>query len=276
MSIDPWALPPLQFWKRSMLWRYLLILPFKLLVVAPLLVASSFVYIILLPYDSWISPFLQRMAFWFWRLFLGVSLEVKDLRGGSHVKPKIAVLNHSSYIDGFIVGSVVYKFRTIAASWAFQTPIYGHWLRASKSVPLYRDKKNGKNAALIHSDSSDFTITLTSEGTMTNGKGLIQFRTGAFLGRTEVQPIVIQYLNKEFNNCWIKSTSPLWKHLLMVISQPYNPVRATLLAPYLPSEAEKDDPKLYSENVRKYMSEQSGLPLIDASYKQSPALMTTN
>ena len=107
---------------------------------------------------------------------------------------------------------------------------------------------------------------------MTNGKGLIKFRTGAFIGKTAVQPIVIRYLNKEFNNCWIKTTSPLWKHLVMTISQTRNPVRAYLLEPYRPSEEEKENPVLYRENVRKYMSEKTGTPLIDATYKESPAL----
>ena len=45
-----------------------------------------------------------------------------------------------------------------------------------------------------------------------------------------------------------------------------------MLEPYLPSEEERNDPRLYSENVRKHMSEQTGLPLIDAGYKESPAL----
>jgi lysophosphatidylcholine acyltransferase/lyso-PAF acetyltransferase len=272
MAIDPWVLPPLNFWKGSMIWKYLLILPFKILVVAPLLVACSSTYIALLPYDLPISRALHRATFWFWRMFLSLSLKVVDHRTGPRRKLKIAVLNHTSYMDGFMVGSVVYKFRTIAASWAFDAPLYGHWLRASHSVPLYRDDKKRNIAAQIHADDSDSTATLTSEGTMTNGKGLIKFRTGAFIGRAEVQPIVIQYLNEDFDNCWIKSTSPLWKHLIMAISQVKNPVKVTLLEPYQPSEEEMADPNLYSENVRRRMSEKTGLPLIDATYKESPAL----
>jgi lysophosphatidylcholine acyltransferase/lyso-PAF acetyltransferase len=259
-----------------MLWKYLLILPFKVLLVCPLMVCSSLFYILLMPYTLPFSRFMHRLTFWSWRLFLGVSLEVRDLRSDPSWKPKIAVLNHASYLDGFIVGSVFYKFRTVSASWAFDTPIYGQWLRASKSVPLYRDKKNPNTAAEIYGDSCDATITLATEGTMTNGKGLIKFRTGAFIGGIAVQPVVIQYLNKDFSNCWIKASSPLWKHLLMVISQTRNPVRVHLLERYTPSEEEKQSPVLYSENVRKYMSEESGMPLIDATYKESPALREFN
>ena len=272
MTIDPWELSPLRFWRRDMIWKYMLVLPFKLLVAAPVLVVVSSVYILLLPYDLPVSRFLHRLTFWSWRFFLGVSLEVIDQRSNPDVRTKIAVLNHASYIDGFIVGSVVYKFRTIAASWAFDTPIYGHWLKATESIPLYRDDKSRNNAARIHEDDSDFTITLTSEGTMTNGRGLIKFRTGAFVGKADVQPIIIRYLNKDFDNCWIKTSSPLWKHLIMTISQPRNPVRVYLLEPYSPSQEEAENPILYSENVRKYMAEKTGLPLLDATYKESPAL----
>jgi lysophosphatidylcholine acyltransferase/lyso-PAF acetyltransferase len=270
--IDPWELPPLEFWAGRMLWRYLLILPFKVVFVLPLLAVSSFFYIVLLPYSLPFSALLHSLTFWTWRLFLGISLEVRDLRSDPNRKTKITVLNHASYMDGFVVGSVFKKFRTIAAFWAFSLPIYGQWLKASKSIPLYRAKENKNNAALIHEDDSDSTITLTVEGTMTNGKGLIKFRTGAFIGKTEVQPLVLQYLNKKFNTCWIKTSSPLWKHLIMAVSQVRNPVRITFLEPYFPSDEEKEQPALYSENVRKYMSEQSGLPLIDANYKDSPTL----
>ncbi|MFT5679627.1 MAG: 1-acyl-sn-glycerol-3-phosphate acyltransferase [Myxococcota bacterium] len=271
-DIDPWELPPLDFWAGRMLWKYLLILPFKVFFALPLMTVSSFFYIVFLPYSLPFSKVLHRLTFWAWRLFLGISLEIRDLRSDPHRRTKITVLNHASYMDGLVVGSVFYKFRTIAAFWAFSLPIYGHWLKASKSIPLYRAKENKNNAALIHADDSDSTITLTVEGTMTNGKGLIKFRTGAFIGKAEVQPVVLQYLNDEFNTCWVKMTSPLWKHLIMAISQVRNPVKVTFLEPYFPSDEEKENPTLYSENVRKYMSEQTGLPLIDATYKDSPVL----
>jgi 1-acyl-sn-glycerol-3-phosphate acyltransferase len=251
---------------------HLLILPFKVFVVAPMVIVSSFCYIYLLAYDLPISKFLHKMAFWFWRLFFGIVLKVDDLRSDQKKRPKIIVLNHASYMDGFIVGSIVYKYRTISASWAFDTPIYGQWLKASHSVPLYRDKKKGNTTSQIYNDTSDFIITLASEGTMTNGKGLIEFRTGAFIGKTEVLPIVIKYLNTEFNNSWIKGSSPMWKHLIMLISQLRNPVEVCIMEPYIPTEKEKNDPSLFSQNVRRYMSEQSGLPMIDVSYKESPAL----
>ena len=271
-AINPWELPPLRFWQPRMLWRYLLILPFKLLVVAPLVLATSFGYIRLLPFKLRIARRIHSLTFICWRLFLGIKLEVEDRRSDPTKMAKIAVFNHASYIDGFIVGSIIYKFRTIAASWAFNAPLYGPWLKASHSIPLYRDKPNRNIAAQIHDDASDYTMTLTPEGTMTNGKGIIKFRTGAFIGKTAVQPIVFQYQNPKFNNCWIKTTSPMWKHLIMTISQTRNPVRVCILPAYVPSEEEQADPKLFAENVRRTIAEASGLPLIDATYKDSPAL----
>ena len=69
-DIDPWELPPLDFWAGRMLWKYLLILPFKVFFVLPFMAVVSTFYIVLLPYSLPFSRALHRLTFWAWRLFL--------------------------------------------------------------------------------------------------------------------------------------------------------------------------------------------------------------
>lgn len=52
-------------------------------------------------------------------------------------------------------------------------------------------------------------VILFPEGTTTNGKALISFKTGAFSPGLPVQPMVIKYPHKYVNPCWCDQGGPL-------------------------------------------------------------------
>lgn len=60
------------------------------------------------------------------------------------------------------------------------------------------------------------------QGTTTNGKLLLPFKTGAFLAGVPVQPCVIKYKNNRVSPSW-DSINALW-HVFLVLANPIHSV----------------------------------------------------
>ncbi|KAL5987107.1 hypothetical protein ACLOJK_041103 [Asimina triloba] len=87
-------------------------------------------------------------------------------------------------------------------------------------------------------------VIIFPEGTTTNGEFLLPFKTGGFLSKTPVLPVILRYPYQRF--------SPAWES----ISGFVNYMEVTYLPAYYPSEEEKQDPRLYAINVRKLMAKE--------------------
>lgn len=53
--------------------------------------------------------------------------------------PLVVVANHESFLDGFVVGSVLMKRQAtfLAAPWLYSTPVVGAFVRAVGAIPAY-------------------------------------------------------------------------------------------------------------------------------------------
>lgn len=69
-------------------------------------------------------------------------------------------------------------------------------------------------------------VMLFPEGTTTNGKAIISFKTGAFSPGLPVQPMVIKYPHKYVNPCWCDQGGPLVV-LLQLMTQFVNYMEVT-------------------------------------------------
>lgn len=49
---------------------------------------------------------------------------------------------------------------------------------------------------------TDFIVNFTAEGTTTNGDFLLPFKTGAFLARVPVLPVILRYPYQRFSLAW--------------------------------------------------------------------------
>jgi lysophosphatidylcholine acyltransferase/lyso-PAF acetyltransferase len=96
-------------------------------------------------------------------------------------------------------------------------------------------------------------MLLFPEGTTTNGRYLLPFRTGAFLAGSPVQPVVLEYHEGRVSPAW-ESMDAL-HHVWLILTIPIHRVTAIQLPVYTPSKEEVADPTLYASNVRKYMLE---------------------
>lgn len=90
-----------------------------------------------------------------------------------------------------------------------------------------------------------------SEGSTTNGRGIMKFRPGIFRLARPVQPVLLNYPHKHCNLAWDTCTISylLWRSM----SQFTIPVDMYYLPLYEPNDAEREDPNLFAENVRQAM-----------------------
>lgn len=143
-------------------------------------------------------------------------------------------------------------------------------------------------------------VAVAPEGTTKFKHCLLRFSKGAFLPGQPVLPILFKYRHKHFNCGWGLCNTPL--HMVRpcflsgvrlplqtedrdgtdnlsvtclqyrMITQFVNHLELEILEPYLPSEEEKVNPWLYSENVRQLMAERLGCPMVNQGASEHDAL----
>eukprot|EP00803_Ostreobium_quekettii_P008157 evm.model.scf_3012.1 EVM.evm.TU.scf_3012.1 scf_3012:3275-11455(+) len=197
---------------------------------------------------------------------------------------KLSIFNHVSYVDSFIMVALFAPAGLSKASNA-EYPIIGRCVRSLQNiyVPDNRQIKKEKNGAQLPKTESISTqitkrvtdprypmLAVAPEGTCGDGRSVMKFRTGAFVAGVPVLPVVLKYHNNGVNPAW--GIVDLGMHVLRVLCQFYNAVDVHILPPYMPSEAEKKDPMLYANNVRKLMADTLKAPMVEHMYNHFYAL----
>ena len=103
-------------------------------------------------------------------------------------------------------------------------------------------------------------LVIFPEGTSHSGKSLLHFKSGAFQPGVPVQPVIVRHHYRHMNVAWSGVTEGMWDAFKRVTSQWYNSMSIEYLPLYYPSEAEQNNPQLYADHVRRYMSDLSGIP----------------
>lgn len=101
------------------------------------------------------------------------------------------------------------------------------------------------------------------EGTTTNGRFLLPFRTGAFLAGAPVQPVIVSYRRTRVNPAWETISAP--RHIFLMLAQPTHAVTVYELPVWVPNEEEQGDPVLYAARVRRAMLAAGDFSPLDAS-----------
>merc|ERR1719500_2137161 len=125
------------------------------------------------------------------------------------------------------------------------------------------------------------TQLFAAEGTTATGTELLQFKKGPFIPGVPIQVYLMdfpEWMDRITGNIgptrsctrgtgwagWGEDISFLyliWHNL----TTPWQPVRVKILPEYHPSTEEINDPKLYANNLQKYVSEVSGIPISKCS-----------
>ncbi|TYJ49269.1 hypothetical protein E1A91_A01G122700v1 [Gossypium mustelinum] len=186
------------------------------------------------------------------------------------VRPGAIVSNHLSYLD--VLYHMSSSFPSFVAKKAVsKLPLVGLIGKCLGCVFVQRESKSSdfKGVAGIvtdrvrnaHQNELAPMILLFPEGTTTNGDFLLPFKTGAFLAGAPVMPVILRYSYRRFSPAW-ESISGV-RHVVFLLCQFVNNLEVTRLPIYHPSQQEKDNPKLYANNVRKLMAAEGDLIVSD-------------
>ncbi|TXG52269.1 hypothetical protein EZV62_021438 [Acer yangbiense] len=185
-------------------------------------------------------------------------------------RPGAIISNHVSYLD--ILYHMSSSFSSFVAKRSVaKLPLVGLISKCLGCVYVQRESKSSDFKGVsgvvtdrvkeAHQDKSAPLMMLFPEGTTTNGDFLLPFKTGAFLARVPVLPVILRYPYKRFSPAWDSIAGA--RHVLLLLCQFVNHMEVTRLPVYNPSQQEKDDPKLYAENVRRLMATEGNMIMSD-------------
>ncbi|KAK4390670.1 Lysophospholipid acyltransferase LPEAT1 [Sesamum angolense] len=185
-------------------------------------------------------------------------------------RPGAIISNHVSYLD--ILYHMSSSFPSFVAKRSVaKLPLVGLISKCLGCVYVQRELKSSDfkgvsgivNERIREAHQNKFApkMMLFPEGTTTNGDYLLPFKTGAFLAKAPVLPVILRYPYQRFSPAWDSISGA--RHVILLLCQFANYMEVTRLPVYRPSEQEKEDPKLYAENVRKLMAQEGNLILSD-------------
>lgn len=213
------------------------------------------------------APFSERIAH-------------RQPKHGDEVRAYVIVANHLGYID-ILVLLATYKGAFVAKGECEQAPVIGlcaralqcMFVQAGKSLTTQlihriratyechnRRKESGSGCRGCPSCMSNLVVF--AEGTTTNGTAMIPFRSGVFNAGLPVQPVCVRLPYTSFNPTW--ETIRFREHIYRLMTQFRNRVHCTQLPVYVPSEAERVNPRLFATNVQAEIAgvlQQSIIPL---------------
>ncbi|XP_028757648.1 lysophospholipid acyltransferase LPEAT1-like isoform X2 [Neltuma alba] len=184
--------------------------------------------------------------------------------------PGVIISNHVSYLD--ILYHMSSSFPSFVAKRSVaRLPLIGLISKCLGCVYVQRESKSSDFKGVsgvvteriqeAHRNKSAPIMMLFPEGTTTNGDFLLPFKTGSFLASVPVLPVILRYPYQRFSPAW-DSISGV-RHVILLLCQFVNYMEVTRLPVYYPSQQEKDDPKLYANNVRRLMAGEGNLILSD-------------
>ncbi|CAG5088080.1 Similar to LPCAT: Lysophosphatidylcholine acyltransferase (Drosophila melanogaster) [Cotesia congregata] len=226
---------------------------------------SSFLFL-LTKIVPWLC-FLGRLTY----TAAGMKIVVRGRQASRSEAPILVVAPHSTFIDGGIVYILGFP-STIVRRESGLNPFTGKLINYTQPVYVWRDDPNSRQNTIKEiieraTSKEDWPqIMIFPEGTCTNRSCLITFKCGAFYPGVPVQPVCIRYPNKLDTVTWTWEGPGALKLLWLTLTQLNSSCEIEFLPVYRPSEAEKTDPKLYANNVRRLMAEALEIPVSDYTY----------
>ncbi|KAA8544949.1 hypothetical protein F0562_019656 [Nyssa sinensis] len=185
-------------------------------------------------------------------------------------RPGAIISNHISYLDILYHMSSTFPSFVAKRSVA-KLPLVGLISKCLGCVFVQRESKSsdfkgisgvvGERVREAHENKFAPMMMVFPEGTTTNGDFLLPFKTGTFLSKAPVLPVILRYPYQRFSPAW--DSIFVMRHAIFLLCQIVNHIEVTWLPVYYPSQQEKDDPKLYADNVRRLMAHEGKLILSD-------------
>lgn len=181
----------------------------------------------------------------------------------------IIVSNHIGFLDPIFV---FYRHLPVivSAKENVEMPIIGLFLQALQIIPVDRTDAQSRHHAAGNVrrravDNMWSHVMLFPEGTTTNGRAIIAFKTGAFSPGLPVQPMVIRYPHKYVNPSWCDQGGPLVV-VLQLMTQFINHMEVEYLPVMKPTVREMKYPHEFASRVRSEMAKALGIVCTEHSF----------
>jgi 1-acyl-sn-glycerol-3-phosphate acyltransferase len=186
-------------------------------------------------------------------------------------EPYIVVSNHISMLDPIVLITEFGMMSAVATADVLKYPLISTVAkqlqllfvsRKTKSQLIPIMQKRSKDYLQLTDENKPLPprLMVFPEGTTTNGYQLLQFHSGAFVGGHPVQPVMLRYPYKHYNNAWVES-SFVASHVYQLLAQVFQQIEVTHFPYYYPTVQEKADPVLYTNNVRRLMCEGANMKI---------------
>ncbi|CAB3381568.1 Hypothetical predicted protein [Cloeon dipterum] len=202
------------------------------------------------------------------------TVKVKGRQATQREAPVLILAPHSSFFDALPVvllgsPSIVAKAETA------NIPFFGKLINYTQPVYVWRDDPTSRQKTIkeiVNRATSKLEwpqILIFPEGTCTNRKCLITFKLGAFYPGVPVQPVCIRYPNELDTVTWTWEGPGALKLLWLTLTRWNSTCEIEFLPVYKPSEEEKNNPKLFANNVRNVMAKALQIPVSDYNYSDT-------
>ncbi|KAK2720998.1 hypothetical protein QYM36_004773, partial [Artemia franciscana] len=199
-------------------------------------------------------------------------VKVKGRQATAREAPILALASHSTFYDALVVvflGSP----SIVAKEEVKKVPFFGKLINFTQPIYVEREDPNSRANTIKEmvrratSEDPWQQILIFPEGTCSNRKALITFKPGAFYPGVAVQPVCIKYPNRLDTLSWTWDGPGAMKILWYTMTQFVTYAEIEFLPPYVPSEEEIRDPKIFAENVRLEMAKCLEVPVVNYSFE---------
>lgn len=223
--------------------------------------------------QSFFNFMLKILARWilFGLGFWWISIEGRKFKGKGENRPPFVISNHCGYLEILMYTYLFPVPAYVAKEDVQRYPVVGKFATMIGSMYVARtgSDRAAQNTRIVEAlmnkaenwNGTGPQILLFPEGTATNGRVLLEFKSGVFRSGAPVQPVILKHPASHFNPVW-EAINP-YKHFIRLMLQFFNRAHVTILPVYHPTEEERADADLYAANVRQLIAEKGQFPLAD-------------
>jgi len=225
---------------------------------------------------------LQEVAYWGNRAFffcMGVHwVTVKGVQAAPTEAPVLVTAPHATFIDPLIIGMT--RSTVVAKHSLANSPFVSSLARFIQVVFVNRGKEDSRKATRDAIDAYSTRVKASSpgegyrqllvfpEGTTTNGRALVHFKSGCFRSGVPVQPVLARFAgaNRPDTLTWTWGQGYgilgcTWLTMCMINTT----VTIEFLPVYEPDARELADERAYARNVRDHMAKWLHVGTVDES-----------
>lgn len=109
--------------------------------------------------------------------------ETRGVRVRDPRRPYVAVSNHESYADIFLISHLPWEMKWMAKAQLLRIPVFGWMMRMAGDIPVHRDRPGSRRDALAACRdrlAKRVSVMIFPEGTRSADGAMLPFRDGAF------------------------------------------------------------------------------------------------